>query len=173
MGLNKCFIILGGVRMSVHQFTVLKSNGEEISLGRYKGNVLVIVNTATKCGLAPQFHRLETLYKDYKEKGLTVLGFPCNQFMGQEPVKDEAMEEVCRINFGITFPLFAKIKVNGSDAAPLYKYLKKEQKGLLSSEIKWNFTKFLVDKEGNVIERYGPNTSLEKIEEDVRKLLTD
>ncbi|WP_332691600.1 glutathione peroxidase [Halalkalibacter lacteus] len=159
--------------MSVHQFSVLEPSGNELSLEHYKGNVLLIVNTATKCGFAPQFNGLEKLYQEYSENGLAVLGFPCNQFMGQEPVSDSEMEEVCKLNFGVTFPLFAKINVNGSDATPLYKYLKKEQKGLLSSEIKWNFTKFLVDKEGKVIERYGPNVAPKKIGEDIRKLLLD
>ncbi|MFC0471150.1 glutathione peroxidase [Halalkalibacter kiskunsagensis] len=159
--------------MSVHQFFVLRPNGENIPLDCYKGNVLLIVNTATKCGLAPQFNGLEKLYQDYKDNGFTVLGFPCNQFMGQEPVSNDEMEEACKLDFGVTFPLFAKVRVNGRNAAPLYKYLKKEQKGILSSEIKWNFTKFLVDKEGKVICRYGPNVVPEKIEEDIRKLLVD
>jgi glutathione peroxidase len=159
--------------MSVHQFSVLNPNGENVSLGCYKGKVLLIVNTATNCGLAPQFNGLEKLYQDYKDEGLIVLGFPCNQFMRQEPVRNDEMEAMCKLNFGVTFPLFAKVNVNGSDAAPLYKYLKKEQKGLLSSEIKWNFTKFLIDQEGKVIERYGPNVSPKNITEDIRKLLVD
>jgi glutathione peroxidase len=157
--------------MSVHDFSVLKSNGEEVSLESYKGNVLLIVNTATKCGLAPQFRGLEKLHQKYKNQGLAVLGFPSNQFLNQEPVSDEHMEEACELNFGVTFPLFAKINVKGNTAHPLYKFLKTEKKGLLSSEIKWNFTKFLVDKNGAVVERYGPMVVPEKIEEDIRKLL--
>ncbi|ERN51483.1 glutathione peroxidase [Alkalihalophilus marmarensis] len=156
---------------SVHDFTVQSTKGEEVSLSIYKGQIMLIVNTATKCGLAPQFKGLEKLHQQYKDKGLAVLGFPCNQFMNQEPVSDEQMTEACEINFGVTFPLFAKINVNGSDAHPLYKHLKKEQKGLLSSEIKWNFTKFLVDKDGEVVKRFGPNTSPEKMEDEIKELL--
>ncbi|OLS36377.1 glutathione peroxidase [Alkalihalophilus pseudofirmus] len=156
---------------TVHDFTVQSTKGEEVSLSTYKGQIMLIVNTATKCGLAPQFKGLEKLHQQYKDKGLAVLGFPCNQFMNQEPVSDEQMTEACEINFGVTFPLFAKINVNGSDAHPLYKHLKKEQKGLLSSEIKWNFTKFLVDKDGEVVKRFGPNTSPEKMEDEIKELL--
>ncbi|ADC50125.1 bacillithiol peroxidase [Alkalihalophilus pseudofirmus OF4] len=156
---------------TVHDFTVQSTKGEEVSLSTYKGQIMLIVNTATKCGLAPQFKGLEKLHQQYKDKGLAVLGFPCNQFMNQEPVSDEQMTEACEINFGVTFPLFAKINVNGSDAHPLYKHLKKEQKGLLSSEIKWNFTKFLVDKNGEVVKRFGPNTSPEKMEDEIKELL--
>ncbi|MCL7747737.1 glutathione peroxidase [Halalkalibacter alkaliphilus] len=157
--------------MSVHDFSVLKSSGEEVSLESYKGNVLLIVNTATKCGLAPQFRGLEKLHQKYKNQGLAVLGFPSNEFLNQEPVSDEQMEETCELNFGVTFPLFAKINVKGNAAHPLYKFLKTEKKGFLSSEIKWNFTKFLVDKGGKVVERYGPTVVPEKIEEDIQKLL--
>ncbi|MFC0557448.1 glutathione peroxidase [Halalkalibacter alkalisediminis] len=156
--------------MSVHDFTVLKPNGNEVQLDSYKGKVLLIVNTATKCGLAPQFNGLEKLHQEYQDQGLVVLGFPCNQFMSQEPVNDDQMEETCKLNFGVTFPLFARINVNGKDAHPLYKYLKKAKKGILSSEIKWNFTKFLVDQNGQVVERYGPNVEPAKIEADIKKL---
>ncbi|MBP3952419.1 glutathione peroxidase [Bacillus suaedae] len=158
--------------MSVHEFVVKKPSGEEINLETYKDRVLLIVNTATKCGLAPQFEGLEKLHQKYKDEGLSVLGFPSNQFMNQEPVDNEGMVEACQINFGVTFPLFAKIKVNGSGADPLYKFLKKEKKGLLSSEIKWNFTKFLVDQDGNVVKRYGPNVDPADIEEDIKSLLS-
>lgn len=157
--------------MSVHQFTVKKPSGEDVDLEAYKGNVLLIVNTATKCGLAPQFDGLESLYQTYKDSGLTVLGFPSNQFMNQEPLENEELVEACKVNFGVTFPLFAKIKVNGPSADPLYKYLKKEKKGLLSSEIKWNFTKFLIDKEGTVVKRYGPNVNPSEIEADIKEQL--
>ncbi|WP_368505707.1 glutathione peroxidase [Alkalihalophilus sp. As8PL] len=156
---------------TVHDFSVQTSKGEEVALSKYEGDVIVIVNTATKCGLAPQFEGLEKLYQEYKDRGLSILGFPCNQFMNQEPVSDDQMTEACKVNFGVTFPLFAKINVNGSSAHPLYKHLKKEQKGLLSSEIKWNFTKFLVDQKGNVVKRFGPNTPPEKMEEDIKQLL--
>ncbi|WP_227937970.1 glutathione peroxidase [Alkalihalobacillus deserti] len=157
--------------MSVHDFSVLKANGEEVQLDSYKGKVLLIVNTATKCGLAPQFNGLEKLHQQYLEEGLAVIGFPCNQFMNQEPVNDDQMEETCKLNFGVTFPLFTRINVNGKDAHPLYKYLKKAKKGLLSSEIKWNFTKFLIDKDGQVVERYGPNVEPKKIEDDIKRLI--
>ncbi|ARK28960.1 glutathione peroxidase [Halalkalibacter krulwichiae] len=157
--------------MSVHDFSVLKASGEEVDLSTYKGKVLLIVNTATKCGLAPQFKGLEKLHQAYAEKGLAVLGFPSNQFMNQEPVSNEQMVETCQLNFGVTFPLFAKIDVNGKNADPLYKYMKKAKKGVLSSEIKWNFTKFLIDRDGSVVERYGPNVAPEKIEADIKKLL--
>ncbi|WP_026691284.1 glutathione peroxidase [Alteribacter aurantiacus] len=156
---------------NVHDFSVNKPNGEQVPLEEYKGRPMIIVNTATKCGLSGQFKELERLHQDYKEEGLAVLGFPCNQFMNQEPLKDDEMTEACEINFGVTFPLFAKIKVNGEDAHPLYKHLKSAQKGLLSSEIKWNFTKFLVDQDGEVVKRYSPQTAPKKMEEDVQKLL--
>ncbi|MCM3761821.1 glutathione peroxidase [Alkalihalobacillus oceani] len=157
--------------MSVYQFTVQSPKGEEVSLETYSGKVLLIVNTATKCGLAPQFKGLEKLYQDYRDQGFVVLGFPCNQFMNQEPVSNEEMETVCERDFGVTFPLFAKINVNGPDAHPLYKFLKQEKKGVLSPEIKWNFTKFLVDQNGQVVERFGPNVEPAKIEEAIKELL--
>ncbi|GAE37015.1 glutathione peroxidase [Halalkalibacter akibai] len=157
--------------MSVHDFSVKKANGEEIKLDSFEGDVLLIVNTATKCGLAPQFKGLETLHQTYKEQGLKVLGFPCNQFMKQEPVSNEEMAETCQLNFGVTFPLFAKIDVNGKNAHPLYKHLKQSKQGILSSEIKWNFTKFLVDQQGQVVERYAPTVTPDKIEDDIKKLL--
>ncbi|WP_280770865.1 glutathione peroxidase [Salipaludibacillus daqingensis] len=156
---------------TVHDFSVQKPNGDDISLDTYKGNVLIIVNTATKCGLAPQFKELEKLYQQYKDQGVDVLGFPSNQFMKQEPVEDQDMIETCEMNFGVTFPLFKKIKVNGNEAHPLYKHLKEKESGMLSSDIKWNFTKFLVDQNGDVVKRYSPQTSPAKIEKDLEKLL--
>ncbi|MCE7792871.1 glutathione peroxidase [Salipaludibacillus sp. CUR1] len=159
------------MRETVHDFSVKKPDGTEVSLENYKGQPMVIVNTATKCGLSGQFKDLERLHQTYKDEGLAVLGFPCNQFMNQEPLSNDEMMAACERNFGVTFPLFAKIKVNGDDAHPLYKHLKASQKGVLSSEIKWNFTKFLVDKEGNVVKRYSPQTSPKKMEEDVQELL--
>ncbi|WJE16891.1 glutathione peroxidase [Halobacillus sp. ACCC02827] len=157
--------------MSVYEYVVQDKSGGEVSLGDYEGNVLLIVNTATKCGLANQFEGLEALHQKYELEGLRVLGFPCNQFMNQEPVSDENMAQECKINFGVTFPLFKKIQVNGKDADPLYKYLKTEQKGLLGSDIKWNFTKFLVDRKGNVVKRFAPKTKPEQIEQDIQELL--
>lgn len=159
--------------MNAYDFKVHTSRGEEKSLADYRGQVLLIVNTATKCGLAPQFKELQQLHEKYKDQGLTVLGFPCNQFRDQEPVKDSEMQETCQINFGVTFPLLGKIDVNGPNADPLYKYLKKEASGFLSPSIKWNFTKFLVDGEGRVVKRFSPTTKPLKIEARIRKLLTD
>ncbi|UOE94601.1 glutathione peroxidase [Alkalihalobacillus sp. LMS39] len=157
--------------MSIYEYSVQVSNGEEQSMEHYKGKVLLIVNTATKCGLAPQFNELQSLYETYKEEGFTVLAFPSNQFMNQEPGTDEEVKEACSVNFGVTFPIFKKIDVNGKDTHPLFQYLKQETKGLVSSAIKWNFTKFLVDKEGKVVSRYSPTTTPEKIEGDIQRLL--
>ncbi|NRF90718.1 glutathione peroxidase [Paenibacillus frigoriresistens] len=157
--------------MNVHQFTVRTIRGEEKSLADYQGQVLLIVNTATKCGFAPQFTGLQELHDTYKEQGFSVLGFPCNQFKDQEPGDDAQVEQACQINFGVNFPLFSKINVNGADAHPLYQYLKKQASGLLGSSIKWNFTKFLVDQQGNVIKRFSPTTSPSKIDSQIRKLL--
>lgn len=159
--------------MTVHEFVVKETTGKETSLSLYQGDVLLIVNTATKCGFSPQFRGLERLYQTYKDQHFVVLGFPCNQFMNQEPVSNEEMTNVCERNFGVTFPLFAKIDVNGEKTEPLYAYLKKEQKGVLSSAIKWNFTKFLVDQNGQVVKRYGPNVAPENIEKDIKRLLQD
>ncbi|TSB45248.1 glutathione peroxidase [Alkalicoccobacillus porphyridii] len=157
--------------MSVYDFTVKSSKGEEISLSQYEGKALLIVNTATKCGFATQFDGLEKLHQDYADRGFEVLGFPCNQFMNQEPVEDDEMENVCKVNFGVNFPLFARVDVNGSDAHPLYQHLKKSQKGTIGSDVKWNFTKFLVNQQGEVIERFAPTTKPEKIQPEIEKLL--
>ncbi|MBM0067405.1 glutathione peroxidase [Alkalicoccobacillus gibsonii] len=157
--------------MSVYDYTVKSSKGEDIPLSKYEGKALLIVNTATKCGFAPQFDGLEKLHQEYADQGFEVLGFPCNQFMNQEPVEDDEMENVCKVNFGVSFPLFAKVDVNGSNAHPLYQHLKKEKKGTIGSDVKWNFTKFLVNQEGEVIERFAPTTKPEKIEPEIKKLL--
>jgi glutathione peroxidase len=157
---------------SIYDFPVTDIHGKEQKLDRYKNNVLLIVNTASKCGFTPQYKGLEALYKKLHARGLEVLGFPCNQFGAQEPGSAEEIESFCEVNYGVTFPLYAKIEVNGDKAAPLYKYLKKSKPGLLGSEaIKWNFTKFLVDRKGNVIERYAPNVEPEAIASDIEKLL--
>ena len=154
--------------MSVHDFSVQKPNGETISLKEYSGKVLLIVNTATKCGLAPQFEELEILWNTYSHDDVMILGFPCNQFMNQEPETDKTMATACKLNFWVTFPLIAKIDVNRDNTHPLYQYLKEAKKGLLGSEaIKWNFTKFLVDKNGTVINRYAPATKPESLEVDI------
>ena len=155
---------------SLYNIPVKKTNGEEISLDQYKWKVLLIVNTATKCGLAPQFEELETLWNTYSHDNFVVLGFPCNQFLGQEPETDETVESVCKLNFWVTFPLFAKIEVNGENTHPLYQYLKWAKGGILGDEIKWNFAKFLIDWEGNVVERYAPTTSPLSIQEDIETL---
>ncbi|SOC24622.1 glutathione peroxidase [Ureibacillus xyleni] len=158
--------------MSIYEFSARLINGEERSLSDYEGHALLIVNTATKCGFAPQLRELEELYKRYRDNKFIVLGFPCNQFGSQEPGSDEEVAESCQLNFGVSFPLFSKIDVKGEEAHPLYRYLTKEKKGLLTADIKWNFTKFLIDRQGKVIKRYAPTTSPSKIEEDVKRLLT-
>jgi len=156
----------------IYDFTVKDIHGKSVKLDAYKGKPLLIVNTASKCGFTPQYKGLESLYKKLHGKGLEILGFPCNQFGEQEPGSEAEIEQFCEVNYGVTFPLFAKVDVNGAKAAPLYKYLKKEKPGLMGSEaITWNFTKFLVDRDGNVIERYAPNTEPAAIASDIEKLL--
>ena len=148
------------------------STARTSSSTRYKGKALLIVNTASKCGFTPQYKGLEALYEKLHGKGLEILGFPCNQFGAQEPGSEKEIETFCEVNYGVTFPLFAKVDVNGDDAAPLYQYLKKAKPGLLGSEaIKWNFTKFLVDRKGNVVERYAPNAEPASLAGDIEKLL--
>jgi glutathione peroxidase len=156
----------------IYDFTVKDIHGKSVKLSAYKGRPMLIVNTASECGFTPQYKGLEALYKKLHGKGLEILGFPCNQFGAQEPGSEAEIEQFCEVNYGVTFPMFAKIDVNGDDAAPLYKHLKKEKPGLLGSEaIKWNFTKFLVDRDGNVIERYAPNAEPASIAGDIEKLL--
>jgi glutathione peroxidase len=156
----------------LYDFSVSDIGGKPVSLGRYKGKVLLIVNTASECGFTPQYKGLEALYEKLHDRGFEVLGFPCNQFGAQEPGSEAEIATFCERNYGVTFPLFAKIDVNGDATAPLYRYLKKEKPGLLGSEaIKWNFTKFLVDRNGRVVARYAPNDTPESIERDVEKLL--
>ncbi len=157
---------------TVYDFTAEKLEGGDQSLADYKGKVLLIVNTASKCGFTPQFEGLEKVYENLKDKGLVVLGFPCNQFASQDPGSNSEIGEFCQRNYGVSFPMFAKIDVNGSDAHPLYKFLSKEAKGILGSEaIKWNFTKFLVGRDGNVIDRYAPTTKPEDMVKDIEKAL--
>lgn len=158
--------------MSIYDFSFKSSEGNEINLSDYKGKVLLLVNTATKCGLAPQFKELQILHEKYQDKGLIVIGFPCDQFMGQEPETNETMAGVCQINFGVTFLLSEKIDVNGATTHPLFVYLKKELSGgVFGSRIKWNFTKFLIDKNGVPYKRYAPTTKPFAIEGDIVKLL--
>ncbi|QSP93592.1 glutathione peroxidase [Marinobacter salinisoli] len=157
---------------SIYDFTVSDIQGNEKSMADYRGKVLLIVNTASKCGFTPQFEGLQALYSDLQERGLEVLGFPCNQFMNQDPGNNESISEFCSLNFGVNFPMFSKIEVNGDGAHPLYQFLKKEAKGLMGTEkVKWNFTKFLVGRDGEVIRRYPPTTKPEDIREDIEKLL--
>lgn len=158
--------------MSVYEFSCNSITGEEVSIGGFRGKVLLIVNTASVCGFTWQYKGLENLYRDLQDDGLVVLGFPCNQFGQQEKGSDAEISEFCELNFGVSFPLFAKIDVNGENARPLYRYLKKQAKGLLGSEkIKWNFTKFLVDCQGQVVKRYGPTDKPENIRKDIAALL--
>ncbi|TWT23883.1 glutathione peroxidase [Planomicrobium sp. CPCC 101110] len=156
---------------SIYDYKVKKANGEIESLEKYKGQPLIIVNTASKCGFTPQFSELQNLYETYKDQGLRVLGFPSGQFNNQEFDNQEDTMEFCQINYGVSFPMFAKVDVKGNTADPLFKYLSSAQKGLLTEGIKWNFTKFLIDREGNVVKRFAPQTSPRKMEEDVQKLL--
>ncbi len=157
--------------MDFYQLSAKTPNGKELPMSAYKGKAVLIVNTATKCGLAPQFDGLEKLHQTYKDKGLVVLGFPCNQFLGQEPETNETVVESCRINFGVTFTLTEKVKVNGPDTHPIYAYLKKELGDLFMKRIKWNFTKFLITPEGKPYKRYSPTTKPKKIEEDILSML--
>ncbi|MEC0203279.1 glutathione peroxidase [Paenibacillus lautus] len=158
--------------MSIYEYEVKTIRGESQTLESYKGDVMLIVNTATKCGFAPQFGGLEKLHQTYRDQGLAVLGFPSSQFMNQELEEDAAIEEACKLNHGVTFPLFSKIDVNGTSAHPLYRHLTSEAPGALGIKaIKWNFTKFLVDRSGKVVKRFAPTDTPEKIEEDIKKLL--
>lgn len=157
--------------MSIYKFTMRDSFGDDIPFSTYKGKVLLIVNTASKCGFTPQFQGLQALYDEYQTQGLEILGFPCNQFAGQDPGSSEEIRSFCQINYGVTFPIFEKINVNGKDAAPLYQYLKKQKRGALGSRIQWNFTKFLVDRQGNVVGRYAPDVKPEELKPDIEKLL--
>lgn len=159
--------------MKFYDFKAVNMNGKEVSMEEYKGKVVLIVNTASKCGLTPQFKTLEEVYQEYKDKDFEILGFPCNQFAKQDPGSNEEIQKVCQLNYGVSFNMFNKIDVNGKNAHPLYKYLKSEAKGLISKEIKWNFTKFLIDTNGNVIKRYAPTVSPLKIKDDIEKLLAE
>ncbi len=187
--------VLNTMAQNVYDFTVKDRRGNDVSLTEYKGKVLLIVNTATRCGFTPQYEELEALYKNYREQGLEILDFPCNQFGEQAPGTEEEIHQFCTLNFGTEFPQFKKIEVNGENESPLFTFLKSKQgfKGfdldnkignllndMLSKadpdyaskpDIKWNFTKFLIDREGNVVQRYEPTTDIKLIEEDIKKLL--
>ncbi|MAT94011.1 MAG: glutathione peroxidase [Halioglobus sp.] len=157
---------------TVHDFSCKTPNGEDRPLSDFKGKVLLVVNTASKCGFTPQFKGLEEMYEKYRERGLEILGFPCNQFGKQDPGSNDEIVEFCQLNYGVSFPMFGKIEVNGDGADPLYRHLKQAAPGLLGSEgIKWNFTKFLVDADGNVVRRYAPKDKPSDIEKDIEALL--
>jgi glutathione peroxidase len=157
---------------TIADFTVTTNRGAPLDLKEKLGTVLLVVNTASKCGFTPQYDGLEKLYETYKDRGFEVLGFPCNQFGGQEPGDAEEIAEFCKVNFGVTFPLMQKVEVNGDNASPLFDWMKNEAPGILGSKaIKWNFTKFLIDREGAVVKRYGPSDAPESIAKDIEKLL--
>jgi len=163
---------LTGASMSIYDIEVKTIDGQTITMDKYKNRVMLIVNVASKCGFTGQYEGLEALHVKYAEKGLSVLGFPCNQFMSQEPGTEAEIKSFCSLTYGVKFDMFSKIDVNGDNAHPLYKFLKEKEPGFLGSEaIKWNFTKFLVDKNGNVVGRYGSSTKPEEIEADIEKLL--
>lgn len=157
---------------NLYELTATLNNGTEKKLEDYKGKVLLIVNTASQCGFTPQYKGLQEMYDRYKKEGLEILGFPCDQFGHQEPGSDKEIENFCQVNFGVNFPLFKKIEVNGEGAHPVFAYLKKQAPGLLGQSIKWNFTKFLIDKQGNVIKRFAPMTPPEKIDSTIKELLS-
>lgn len=154
-----------------YQFSATSLQGKEIGMDTYKGKVILVVNTASKCGFTPQYEGLELLYEKYKDDGLVILGFPCNQFGNQEPGSEKEIAVGCLINYGVTFPMFSKVDVNGDSAHPIYKYLKKQLAGLFGSKIRWNFAKFLIDRNGIPVKRYSPATAPEKLVKDIEKLL--
>lgn len=159
------------MKNNFYQFSAQSLQGKEIKMEAYKGKTVLVVNTASKCGLTPQYEGLEALNKKYQDKGLVILGFPCNQFANQEPGDEKSISEGCLINYGVTFQMFSKIDVNGETAHPIYKYLKNELGGVFGSKIKWNFTKFLIDAEGNPIKRFAPTTKPKKIDKYLEKVL--
>ena len=157
--------------MDFYELEIKTPKGESLPMSEFKDKPILIVNTATKCGLTPQFKELEQLHQKYRSRGLVVLGFPCNQFAGQEPETNETIEEVCKINHGVTFQLTEKIDVNGENTHPIFKYLKDKLPGTLGKRIKWNFAKFLITPDGTPYKRYSPTTKPNKIERDIRKLI--
>lgn len=164
--------LIAGDTMSIYDIEVKTIDGKTIKMEKYKNRVMLIVNVASKCGFTGQYEGLEALHVKYADKGLSVLGFPCNQFLAQEPGTEEEIKSFCSLTYGVKFDMFSKIDVNGDNAHPLYKFLKEKEPGILGSEaIKWNFTKFLVDKNGNVVGRYASSTTPKEIEADIEKLL--
>ena len=157
--------------MTIYDYTVKDAEGNDVSMKDYEGKVLLIVNTATGCGFTPQYEGLQDLYEKYQEQGLEVLDFPCNQFANQAPGTEEEIVDFCQSRYGITFKMFKKVEVNGETAEPLFKHLRKQKSGMMGDKIKWNFTKFLVDRNGNVVGRFSPTTTPEQIDTEVAKLL--
>ncbi|MCM1106704.1 MAG: glutathione peroxidase [Blautia sp.] len=157
--------------MSIYEYSVKAKDGSDVSLEAYRGKVLLIVNTATGCGFTPQYEGLQKLYEKYRTQGFEILDFPCNQFANQAPGSDDEITSFCQSNYGMTFPQFKKIQVNGEDEEPLYTFLKSQKKGVMGNHIKWNFTKFLVDRDGTVAARFSPTVTPEKLEEQIRELL--
>jgi glutathione peroxidase len=157
--------------MDFYNLEAQKLNGTTVKMDEYKGKTIVVVNTASKCGLTPQYEGLEKLYQKHREEGLVILGFPCNQFANQEPGDADDIQEFCEVNYGVSFPMFAKVEVNGEGTHPVFKYLKSELNGLFGKKIKWNFTKFVIDKNGKPVKRFAPVTKPEKMESTIKKLL--
>lgn len=159
-------------KQNLYEYEVLSATGEKIPLSKYKGQVALVVNVASKCGFTPQYKGLEDLYKKYKDQGFVILGFPCNQFGAQEPGNDNEIQQFCSLTYNVSFPIMSKIEVNGTNTAPVYNFLKSSAPGIFGTEsIKWNFTKFLVGKDGKVVNRYAPNTDPADIEADIKKAL--
>jgi glutathione peroxidase len=156
---------------TIFDLTARSNKGTEVALKDFRGKTLLIVNTASKCGFTPQYKGLEALYEKYKDKGLVVLGFPCDQFAHQEPAGDEAIAQFCELNYGVTFPLMSKIEVNGKGAHPVFTFLRRKSRGLFGSSVKWNFTKFLVSSDGKSVKRFAPATEPHKLEADIEKVL--
>ncbi len=156
---------------TIYDFSVADAQGNPKSLAQYRGKLILVVNTASKCGFTPQYKELQALYETWREKGLEILAFPCNQFGQQEPGSDSEIQQFCQLNYGLTFPVLAKIDVNGENAHPLYKYLRSQKKGVLGDNIQWNFTKFLIDQNGNVIKRYEPKVTPQEIGAEIETLL--
>ncbi|MEZ5181709.1 MAG: glutathione peroxidase [Acidimicrobiales bacterium] len=156
---------------TLHDFTATSIAGQEVDLSEYRGKVVLVVNTASKCGFTPQYEGLEALYERYRDRGLVILGFPCDQFGHQEPGTESEIQEFCQLNYGVSFPMFSKVDVNGADAHPVYRWLRSEKGGVLGDRIKWNFTKFLVGPDGAVVGRYASTTKPEKLAADIEALL--
>lgn len=160
-------------KKNIYEYSVKNASGETVDMSQYKGKVVLVVNVASKCGFTPQYKGLEELYKEFKDSGLVILGFPCNQFGAQEPGNESEIQQFCSLTYDVSFPIMSKINVNGSDSAPIYDFLKSSAPGFLGTEmIKWNFTKFLVGKDGKVIKRYAPNTEPKEITADIKTALS-